>query len=91
MSGLTVIAEGEELKKFQITEVRKESPAFEAGIKADDYIEYVNGISIEKIGLNDLYKLFNFGVGKKINLVISRNGETKRVKFRLRDMLAGEK
>jgi predicted aspartyl protease len=91
MSGLTVIAEGEELKKFQITEVRRESPAFDAGIKADDFIEYVNGISIEKIGLNDLYKLFNFGEGKKINLIISRNGETKRVKFRLRDMLAGEK
>jgi hypothetical protein len=88
MSGLTVIAEGEKLKKFQITDVRKDSPAYEAGLKEDDYIEFVNGIPIEKIGLNDLYKLFNFGQGKKINLVITRNGETQRVKFRLRDLLA---
>ncbi len=88
MSGLTVIAEGKELKKFQITDVRKDSPAYEAGLKEDDYIEFVNGIPIEKIGLNDLYKLFNFGQGKKINLIITRNGETQRVKFRLRDLLA---
>jgi len=88
MSGLTVIAEGEELKKFQITDVREESPAEEAGLQVDDYIEYVNGISIEKLGLNELYRLFNYGDGKRINLVITRGEETLRIKFRLRDMLA---
>lgn len=91
MSGLTVIAEGEELKRFQISDVRKDSPAYEAGLKEEDYIEFVNGTEIEKIGLNDLYKLFNFGVGKRINLIISRNGETKRVKFRLIDTLSENK
>lgn len=88
MSGLTVIAEGEELKKFMISDVRENSPGDKAGLKVDDYIEYINGVSIDKMGLNEVYEIFNFKVGKRINLVITRNGEIKRVHFKLRDMLA---
>jgi hypothetical protein len=88
MSGLTVIAEGEELKKFKIADVREDSPGYEAGLKEEDYIEFINGTSIEKIGLNEVYEIFNFREGKRINLVINRDGETKRFNFRLRDMLA---
>jgi len=91
MSGLTVIADGEELKTYKITDVRENSPAFEAGIRIDDTIEFINGSSMDKVGLNEVYKLFNFGKGKKINLVISRNGERKNFRFKLIDSLAPDK
>ncbi|MBS0000499.1 MAG: aspartyl protease family protein, partial [Cyclobacteriaceae bacterium] len=88
MSGLTVIADGEELKKFKISNVRDQSPAYDAGLLEEDYIEYINGISIEKLSLNEVYEIFNFREGKRISLVITRDGETKRVNFKLRDLLA---
>jgi hypothetical protein len=88
MSGLTVVAEGEELKKFMITDVREDSPGFNAGLQNEDYIEFINGIPIEKMGLNEVYELFNFREGKRINMVITRNGRTIRVNFKLEDILA---
>jgi predicted metalloprotease with PDZ domain len=50
MSGLTVIAEGEELKKFMIADVREDSPGFNAGLRKEDYIEFINGVKHRKNG-----------------------------------------
>ncbi len=87
MSGLTVAAEGTDLKSYKITNVLKGSPADLAGIQKNDYIEYINGINIENIELNQIYQLFNYKDGKKISLYITRGEKSMRKKFRLDDFL----
>jgi len=87
MSGLTVAAEGTDLKSYKITNVLKGSPADLAGIQNNDYIQYINGIDIDNIELNEIYQLFNYKDGKKISMYITRGKKTMRKKFRLDDFL----
>lgn len=91
MSGLTIIATGDDLNSFKVADVREGSPADLAGIQKGDSILYVNGLSTEKITLNDTYKLFNYRDGKKINLYIKRGDMYEKKAFRLKDVLDSEK
>jgi hypothetical protein len=87
MSGLSVIADGEDLNIYRIIEVMKDSPADKADLRVDDTIEYVNGISYEKLKLHDMYQIFNFKEGKKIKMGIRRNGQFMYKTFKLESLL----
>lgn len=87
MSGVTVIAEGDQLSTYRVTEIRKNSPAEKIDIRPNDYIIEINGIGTDNLTLNDIYKVFNYKEGKKVRLIISRNGEKVRKNFRLENML----
>jgi hypothetical protein len=87
MSGITVIADGEDLNIYRILEVMKDSPADKADIRVDDTIEFINGISYEKLKLHDMYQIFNFKEGKKIKMGIRRNGQLLYKTFRLESLL----
>lgn len=87
MSGITVITEGEELTNFKITGIRDGSPADKADLRIDDFIINLNGVDIDKLELGDMYRLFNYKHGKKIRMMIERNGVMIQKVFRLEDHL----
>lgn len=86
MSGLTVAAQGSNLRKFEITEVRPSTPGADAGLKKGDIIEGVNGEAAADLSLMDLRKLFH-QLGPPYDLVITRNGKTFHAALQMRRLL----
>lgn len=87
LSGLTIKAKGSRLNVFEITEVRKQSVSDQAGVLAGDLILSVNGIQTSGLDLNTLNGFFNNKPGKKINLIVDRNGEQLKLNFALADQI----
>ena len=87
LSGLTVKAKGSGLNVFEVTEVRRKSVADDAGVQAGDLIVSINGIYTRTLDLNTVIGLFNHKPGKKINMVVNRNGQQLRLSFNLEDQI----
>ena len=87
MSGISVVADGEDLNIYKIIDVMADSPADKADIRVDDTIEAINGITYEKLRLHDMYQIFNYREGKKIKLNIRRDGRLMYKTFRLESLL----
>ncbi|WNJ20968.1 aspartyl protease family protein [Pontibacter sp. G13] len=83
LSGLEVMAAGNEFERFVIAYVRPESPAHEAGLQQDDEIISVNGQSTNGKTIEDLYGDLTKRPGKTLNLKVLRSGKMIRKKFRL--------
>lgn len=87
LSGITIKAKGSRLNVFEITEVRKQSAADEAGLMQGDLITSINGVPVTSLDLNLINGFFNFKPGKKINVLIQRKGEKLRKQFTLEDQI----
>ncbi len=74
-SGLTLKAEGVNLRRFKITDVRENSTAQKADILVGDIITMINGIPSSAFELNYVNGLLNSKPGKKISLQIERDGK----------------
>jgi C-terminal processing protease CtpA/Prc len=86
-SGLFITASGAGLSKFIVFVVVPSSPAAKAGIVSGDEIKSINGVPASFFKLQDLMYKFRGKVGKKINMVILRNGERIRMELRLEDLI----
>ena len=86
-SGITLISSGKQLNQFRIKELIPNSPATEAGIKIGDLIVSVNSIPLTKGDLKRITRKFQGRNGKRIKLVVFRNGERLVFRFRLRDLI----
>ncbi|MGH9687582.1 MAG: PDZ domain-containing protein [Candidatus Acidiferrales bacterium] len=75
MSGLTISASGPNLKKFEITDVRPNTPGADAGLRKGDIIEGIDGDAAADISLADIRKLFR-QLGPPYQVVVTRNGKT---------------
>ncbi len=75
MSGLTLKAKGARLRKYEITDVRKDSAADKADIKNGDELLSVDGLPASDQDLNTINGYFNAKPGKKIRIELLRNGE----------------
>lgn len=87
LSGLTIKAKGSRLDVFEVTEVREESTSDRAGVVAGDLVVSINGINARSLHLNTINGFFNNKPGKKINLVLDRNGQQLKVSFELEDQI----
>jgi hypothetical protein len=87
LSGLTVRAKGSRLNVFEVTDVRKKSVADQAGVAAGDIIVTINGINTKALDLNSINAFFNNKPGKKINLVVEREGKPIKISFELEDQI----
>ena len=61
-----------------------DTPAFNAGIKAGDYISRIDGVSVRGVPLNDSIKKMRGEPGKEVQVTILRKGETKELEFKVR-------
>jgi Aspartyl protease/PDZ domain len=78
LSGITLKAKGARLKTFEIIEVRAKSVADRAEIKKGDILINLNGSPIEGYNLNEINGVFNSKAGKKVLLLLDREGEKIR-------------
>lgn len=87
LSGLTLTAKGLDLKEFEVSHVRKNSAAGQAGIQPGDIITHIYHSPATSRTLYQLQELLNSRPGKKIKLTLSRQGILYQKVLRLRDDL----
>ena len=80
-SGLTLKAEGVNLRKFKITDVRAKSAAEKADVQIGDVILAINGVPAGAFELNNVNGFLNSKPGKKISLQIERRGKILKKEF----------
>ena len=84
MSGCEVIAEGKDLDQFKVHLVRKGSPADHGGVRTGDYIIELNSWREDELELPRIYKTLSSKEGKKISMIVSRNGVLMKIGFKLK-------
>jgi hypothetical protein len=72
---------------FEIAEVRKGSPAAEAGLRRGDIVVSVNNKGVHNYSLQELSGIINEKPGKRIKIVIERNGSELIFSFVLKEIL----
>jgi hypothetical protein len=75
---------------FLVSGVRKDSPAYIAGIKAEDAIVSINDIKVTEFTMSKIQNMMKSEDGKKINMVINRNGMEIKFSFYLEDPIPYE-
>lgn len=86
-TGLELAAKGVALDRFVVLNVLEDSPACEAGIKVGDEIVKINGSNASSLTLGDILNIFGKRDGKKIRMVMKREGKEYKVVFRLKDVI----
>ncbi len=86
-SGLFVIASGNKLKNFVVSNVIPGSPAHACGIRIGDVLNRINMLPSRFYTLSDLNYLFKKKIGKKIKIVAFRGNEKLKFQFLLNDLL----
>ncbi|MBW8323729.1 MAG: aspartyl protease family protein [Prolixibacteraceae bacterium] len=86
MSGLEVTNPMPGLPIFIISDIRKNSPAYYAGIKENDQIISLNSSSHKTLTLNDINLLFQSQQDRRIKLTVLRDGEQVKTEFFLKKM-----
>ncbi len=83
ISGIELIAKGQNFDTFIVSYVRPQSPAAMAGIKVNDIIVSIDGYSLDGHDLGEIYLNLNRKPGKKLALKIVRGDSTFKKKFNL--------
>ncbi len=86
-SGVVLVASGLNLDRFTITDIIPNSPAANTGLQKGDQIIRVNGLSTKFSSMQSITHKFQKRIGKKIKLVVLRNGYKKRFSFRLEELI----
>ncbi len=86
MSGLEVTNPMPGLPIFLVSDIRKNSPAYYAGIQENDQIIALNNTNHKALTLNDINLLFQSQEDKRIKMTILRNGEQVKTEFFLKKM-----
>lgn len=86
-SGITLIASGEKLEEFRVKELVPDSPAALAGVQVGDIITNINFTPANFYDLRRISKIFQRRTGKRIRLVVNRNGLRIVFKFRLEELI----
>jgi C-terminal processing protease CtpA/Prc len=67
--------------------VDEDSPAYAAGIRADDVLIDLNGKSAGDYDMADIRELMSSGDGKELTVTFSHAGDQKTVNFKLRSTI----
>lgn len=73
--------------QYKIVEIRPDSPAEEAGLKYGDLLMKINGRRAYNLSLSKIAAIMSSSDGKKIKLLVERNGEEKKISFALKRIL----
>jgi len=72
---------------FVIVELRIDSPAFRAGLQVGDVILNINGRYAHLYSMQQIIQMFYGEDGKRIRLLIDRNGVQQKFEFKLESLL----
>lgn len=86
-SGLNLIASGNNFNKFTVQSIVPGSPAAEAGFQKGDEILRVGLIPSSLYSLGDVQRVFQKRPGKKLTVILRRDGHRIRKKLVLRDLI----
>ncbi len=75
LSGMEIITPFAGLRIYTIFYVQKNSPADKAGLKAEDQIIKINGLSATEYTLNDILLILRSKEGRKIKIIVNRDGQ----------------
>lgn len=73
MSGMEIISKGRNFHDFVINYVIDDSPAKEAGLLPGDTIISINNKGASRLTINEIYRFFQQGEGKQLNMLIKRS------------------
>lgn len=86
-SGLVLVAGGENLREMVISHIVEGSPAAHAGLQRGDRLVSVNGVPARWRSMASVAKVLRKRIGKRIKLVVERNGQRLRTEFRLEKLI----
>ena len=86
MSGLLLIAEGNDFKTFKVRHLIEDSPATAAGLSEGDVISAVNGTPASKLSLEQVRRMFK-KEGQSYLLSIKRGDERTQIRISLRRLI----
>jgi len=86
MSGLLLIAEGEDFKILKVRHLVEDSPATGAGLREGDIISAVNGTLAAKLSLERVRTMFK-QEGQSYLLSVKRGDERMQIRIRLRRLI----
>lgn len=87
MSGMELLASGSDYHEFLIERIIENSPAHLAGLQQGDRVIFINNKSYKDVSITDIYKLFQKGEGKPINVVVKRGQEVIFTTVNLRRLI----
>lgn len=73
--------------QYIIVEVRPESPAERAGLKRGDLVLKINGKNAYNYSLSEITYLLSSSDGKRIKVIVDRDGREKKISFLLERIL----
>ena len=87
MSGVELRAKSDNLRKYYIENVVKDSPAWAAGLQEGDELLFINNTPAGEMSISEIYKLLQKGEGKEVSVLIRRDGNIQFSKFFLKRMI----
>ncbi len=86
-SGAVIIAGGIQLNQFIVHDVIENTPASIAGLRVGDEIRNINWTPAAFFSLRDIISLLSRKEGKKIRMIVKRNGVRHKIVFRLKKLI----
>ncbi len=87
MSGIELVAKGDDYHEYTIDRVIENSPADDAGLLQGDKVVFINNKSSHEITISEIYRLFQKGEGKNISLIMTREGKVFFATINLRRLI----
>lgn len=85
-SGLSLLAKGEDYRRFEVDGVESGSPAEAAGIRTGDILTAIDGRPAREFDLDKIGKVFE-QAGRVVRVTIGRNGRILKVNLQLKERL----
>jgi predicted aspartyl protease len=86
MSGLELVADGDDLATYVIDDLEPGTPATEAGIKGGETLLAIDGRPASEFSLEEIRRMFMYD-GREYDLTLKRDAETIHVKLKLRRLV----
>ncbi len=87
ISGIELVARGPSYQAYEVSHIRENSPAEEAGLKKGDMLLSVSNIKTEESDIGEIYNRLNRKPGKKVCIRLKRNGEIMKRCMKIREQL----
>ena len=87
MSGLEIKMPFPDLPLYEVSNVREGSPAMEAGVMVGDMVKFINYTNCASMTFPEIMSTFRERDGKRIRILLDRDGEDVKVSFRLKKVI----